>query len=601
MSDYRAVALSVLLAGLSCSLSLPVQAAKQAKQQDAKQDAKQQAGAVRAAQFATMRAQFLKEFWQQDPESAMAAGRFELGAKLSLPDEAGRNAYLRFCERWLATLAKVAADQLTANDQTDLALIRNTLEANRWYLQTYREFAWNPSQHNVAGGFDNLLNTDFAPKEHRLRLISERLKAVPAYYQAAQQSIDQPTLEHTQLALAQMAGTRAVFAQIQQEAQTSSLNKAEKAELQIRLQSAGKALDGYAAFLQALIAHPPAQGWRSFRIGSDLYAAKFKADIQSPLSAQEMYQKALAAKAESHQRMAELADQLWPRVMGEVARPADATQRIKLVIDKLSEQHVQPDQLFAEIRRQLPQLEAWIQQHDLLSLDTRKPLVVRETPEYERGVSVASIEAPGIFRPHDKTYYNVTPLTGQSAEQIESTLREYNHWVLQILNIHEAIPGHYTQLQHANQSPSVIKALFGNGAMIEGWAVYSERMMLESGYGGNTPEMWLMYYKWNLRAICNTILDYQVHVMGMSEQEAKRFLTQEAFQTQAEADGKWKRVQYTSVQLTSYFSGYADIMALREELKQQRGTQFRLKPFHEQFLSYGSAPVGMIRQLMLKP
>jgi uncharacterized protein (DUF885 family) len=89
--------------------------------------------------------------------------------------------------------------------------------------------------------------------------------------------------------------------------------------------------------------------------------------------------------------------------------------------------------------------------------------------------------------------------------------------------------------------------------------------------------------------------------MGMSEQEAKHFLTQEAFQTQAEADGKWKRVQYTSVQLTSYFSGYADIMALREELKQQRGAQFRLKPFHEQFLSYGSAPVGMIRQLMLKP
>lgn len=183
-------------------------------------------------------------------------------------------------------------------------------------------------------------------------------------------------------------------------------------------------------------------------------------------------------------------------------------------------------------------------------------------------------------------------------EKVESFLREYNHWVLQILNIHEGVPGHYVQLQHANRSPSVIKALFGNGAMVEGWAVYSERMMLESGYGGNTPEMWLMYYKWNLRTICNTILDYSVHVLGMSEAEAKDFLINQAFQTQAEADGKWRRVQYTSVQLTSYFSGYSEILDFRNQLKQQQGDQFDLWKFHEQFLSYGSAPVGMIKRLM---
>jgi uncharacterized protein (DUF885 family) len=186
-----------------------------------------------------------------------------------------------------------------------------------------------------------------------------------------------------------------------------------------------------------------------------------------------------------------------------------------------------------------------------------------------------------------------------SPEKAESFLREYNHWVLQILNIHEAIPGHYVQLQHANRSPSPIKTLFGNGAMVEGWAVYSERMMLESGYGGNTPEMWLMYYKWNLRTICNTILDYSVHVLGMSEAEAKDFLINQAFQTQTEADGKWRRVQYTSVQLTSYFSGYSEILDFRNQLKQQQGERFDLWKFHEQFLSYGSAPVSMIKRLMV--
>lgn len=288
--------------------------------------------------------------------------------------------------------------------------------------------------------------------------------------------------------------------------------------------------------------------------------------------------------------------------MGEASKPQDRLQKIAAVIAKLSEQHVTAKEFVNEIRRQIPQLEKWIKDKDLVSIDSKKPLVVRETPVYQRGIAGASIEAPGVFRPNDKTYYNVTPLdeeNGANAEQVESTLREYNNWVLQILNIHEAIPGHYTQLQHANRSPSVIKALFGNGAMIEGWAVYSERMMMESGYGGNTPEMWLMYYKWNLRAICNTILDYSVHVLNMSEAEAKDLLMNQAFQTKAEADGKWNRVQYTSVQLTSYFSGYADIMDFREQYKQQAGDKFKLKDFHEQFLSYGSAPVGQIKNLML--
>jgi uncharacterized protein (DUF885 family) len=188
---------------------------------------------------------------------------------------------------------------------------------------------------------------------------------------------------------------------------------------------------------------------------------------------------------------------LWPAVIGGEAPPADRFALIGRVIAKLSERHVARERFVDEIRAQIPQLEAWIREHDLLSQDASKPLVVRETPEYERGVAGASIEAPGAYRPGDRTYYNVTPLDDLTPEQAESSLREYNHWILQILNIHEAIPGHYTQLVHANRVPSKVKALFGNGAMIEGWAVYGERMMIESGYGAS-PEMTLMWGKWHL-------------------------------------------------------------------------------------------------------
>ena len=277
--------------------------------------------------------------------------------------------------------------------------------------------------------------------------------------------------------------------------------------------------------------------------------------------------------------------------------PADRFALIGRVIAKLSEKHVARERFVDEIREQIPQLEAWVRDHDLLSQDASKPLAVRETPEYQRGVAGASIEAPGPYRPQDKTYYNVTPLTDLTPEQAESSLREYNHWILQILNIHEAIPGHYTQLVHANRTPSKVKALFGNGAMVEGWAVYGERMMIESGYGAS-PEMTLMWGKWHLRSVTNTVLDYSVHVLGMTEADALDLLVRQAFQTEREAKEKWRRVQLTSVQLTSYFSGYSEIFALREQLKARPG--FQLKAFHEQFLSYGSAPVRLIAAEMLK-
>jgi len=550
--------------------------------------------------FAHIKAAFLSDLWQQDTDMAMAAGRYQDANKLVLPNQATRDAYVAFADHWLAQIGKVDAESLSAKEQTDLALIRNYLNGARWYLTQFREFEWNPTQHNIAGNFDAILNTDFAPKAKRVLVAIQRLQAVPAYYAAAKASIKNPTPEHTRLAIKQSAGAIAVLAELEKTAAQEKLADKDKAALDEGLKNARAAVNDYVQFLEALEKTLDPATARSFRIGKDLYEGKFVADIQSSLTAEQTYQRALKYRDEAHLNMEKLADQLWDKTMGTQAKPADRVRKIAMVIDKLSEKHVAAKDMFTEIRSQLPQLEKWIREHDLVSLDAKKPLIVRETPIYQRGVSLASIEAPGIFRPNDKTYYNVTPFDGQSPEQVEGILREHNYWVLQILNIHEAIPGHYTQLQHANQSPSVIKTLFGNGAMVEGWAVYSERMMLESGYGGNTPEMWLMYYKWNLRAVCNTILDYQVHVLGMTEAEAKDFLMNQAFQTKAEADGKWLRVQYTSVQLASYFSGYSEILEFREQLKKQQGDKFKLKQFHEQFLSYGSAPVGMIKKLMLK-
>ena len=170
-----------------------------------------------------------------------------------------------------------------------------------------------------------------------------------------------------------------------------------------------------------------------------------------------------------------------------------------------------------------------------------------------------------------------------------------------MVNVHEAIPGHYTQQVYANRAPSLVKSIFYNGAMAEGWAMYAERMMLENGYGNQSDEMWLIEDKNKMRVTLNAILDRVIQVENLSETDAVALLRRDGFQGEAEARNKWRRCTLTPVQLSSYFAGYSAIMALREEVKQQQGPAYALKAFHEQFLSYGSAPVKYIRGQMLAP
>jgi len=549
-------------------------------------------------QFDKYKAQFIENLWKVYPGWASSQGYHAYDSVLIVPNEAARTKELAFANANLDSLKVIDIAGLSDNNKTDYYMIENQLKSIVWSINEQKSFEWNPSEYNVCGSFAELLNGNYDSLDVRLRHFYLKMAAVPAFYEAAKMNIKNPTLEHTQLAIDQNLGGVSVFETDFHEA----LNKVkfgehEKQMMEARAKEATAAIKGYADWLKKMENKTP----RSFRLGKELYAKKFEYDIQSGYTADQIFEKAIAHKKELHEKMFELANKLWDKYMAKAVKPTDKLVLIKQVIDKISVKHVKPEEFQAEIEKQIPTLVQFIKDKDLIYIDPSKPLVVRKEPDYMAGVAGASISAPGPYDKNGNTYYNVGSLNGWDKERAESYLREYNHYILQILNIHEAIPGHYTQLVYSNQSPSLIKSLFGNGAMIEGWAVYTERMMLESGYGAGeeSDEMWLMYYKWNLRATCNTILDYSVHTKDLSKEDALHLLVDEAFQQQAEAEGKWKRVSLTQVQLCSYFTGYTEIYDFREELKKQQGDKFSLKAFHEKFLSYGSAPVKFIKELML--
>ncbi len=539
-------------------------------------------------------------YWRHNPDLAISNGYYRVAGSLPAPSASERAETLNFLIASLGQLQRINPAMLSDAHRTDWAMLKNQLEGERWELTEARFWQWNPAEYNVAEPIALLLNTPYATEPQRLETVMQRLAQVPAYYTAAKASLLHPTAEHTKLAIEQNAGALDVLGEgLDKQLAASNLSAAHKAEFVARLKPARAAVSDYIAWLKDLDARQAKEGTaRSFRLGAELYEPKFTYDIQSGGSARQLYERALNERDRLHVRMGETADQLWPKYMGTTPKPESRTEKIGLLIKKLSEHHTTREGFVEEVKRQIPQLEAWVRDHDLLTLDPKKPLQVRETPKYLQGTSIASINAPGPYDPAANTYFNVSPLDAYTPEQAESFLREYNDWILKVLNAHEAVPGHYVQLIYANKSPSRIKSVFGNGAMVEGWAVYSERMMLESGYGGNTPELWLMYSKWNLRVVCNTILDYGVHVLGMSEDDALKLLMNDAFQSETEARGKWRRVQLSQVQLTSYFAGYSAIYDFRERLKTQLGAQFNLKNFHEKFLSFGSAPVAVIESLM---
>ncbi len=544
---------------------------------------------------------FIEKLWEIYPDWATYEGYYKYADVLSIPNKESEKKQLGFIQSMRDSLKSFPLLSLKSNNRADLKMIENFLNSTEWEIKKFKQGEWNPAQYNVGGSINRILISEYKPTDGKLRDILNKMENIPTYYATAKSNLKNPTKEHTGLGIQQNEGALTVFGdKLLDSLNQSNLNGEEKKLFKKRMDNAKTAINDYIGFLKKTETenNKKEKGWKDFRIGGELFSQKFEYDIVSEFTAEEMYQKALAHKDDLHQEMIRISHEIWEKHMGQKKKPEKELLMVKELIEKISERHVNRKDFIKAIRTQIPELNAFVKEKDLLYLDPTKPLEVRPTPEYMRGFAGASISSPGPYDKNAPTYYNVTPLDHYDNAGAESYLREYNYYVLQILNIHEAIPGHYAQLVYANKSPSLIKSVLGNGAMVEGWAVYTERMMLEEGYGNHEPEMWLMYNKWNMRVTCNTIIDYGIHVLDWDEDKVMDILLNEAFQEKAEAEGKWKRATVSQVQLCSYFSGFKEIYEFREQLKKEKGEAFKLKDFHEKFLSFGSAPVKYVKKLM---
>jgi len=461
------------------------------------------------ARFSDYSKYYLNQLWQLNPEWAASVGLHQYDSIMTIPSINTMQHKLKAYSTMLDSLKTLNSNELNTNNKTDYYLIENQLLSSLFNINEYKSYEWNPAEYNVSEGFALILNGRYAPLHTRMEALYARLQHVPSYYTQARALIKNPSIKHTELAIIQHANPQELFGKAMLDsAAAAGFDDTKYKEFENRLSNAVDAITRYSTYLKTDVLSITNVNSKNFRLGKDLYERKFMLEINAGITASELYHKALKEKKVIQNKMKELAPELWKKYYGEIKMPDDTIFLIKKLIDTISQKHCKKEEFVKVIENQMPVLVNFINNKgDIITLDPTQALVVRETPSYMDGVSGASISSPGPFEKNANTYYNVSPLTAWDDQTAESYLREYNEYMLKILNVHEAIPGHYTQLVYANKSPSIIKSVLGNGSMIEGWACYTERMMLQEGWGDNEAELWMMYYKWNLRIVCNTILD----------------------------------------------------------------------------------------------
>ncbi len=552
-------------------------------------------------EFAAFETKFLDAYWKQYPSGSIAQGYGKYYDKMVVPNSAAFESNVAFSKKWIVDLEALDFDALSDNNKISSNIIKNQLESDIWYTTVFKQQEWDASVYNISSSCDYIINQPYAPLDERLKILTKYLDNSDAYYKAALENLKEPTKEHLEMAINQNKGGLEIFGKsLSDSIAVSHLTSAEKDALQKNIDKAKTAMSGYVSGLQKIDGDKNFK-FKDYRIGKKLFAEKFKYDLVTDFTPEQIYEKAVADKKMWHKKMFVTADKVWAKYFPTQAKPKDSLEVIRMVLGKMQDNHATPANFYPTLKKQVTDLKKFIIEKDLFDFDTTStPIVVRYMPVYARGFAMASAEFVPPYQKKGTTYYNIDDLTAYPPAKAESALRETNNYSSQILSIHEAVPGHCLQgIYNNKKSPDVLRSVFQNGAMIEGWAVYTEGMMVENGWGNHEPEIELALGVWKLRELANVIIDYDIQCLNKPKEDIVKLLSKECFQTDQQVEEKYHRATVSQVQLCSYFSGATAIQQLRDDYQKKMGSKYSLKDFHEKFLSFGSSPVKYIRERML--
>src|SRR5437016_1095514 len=540
---------------------------------------------------------YIEQYLQANPEDATELGDHRFDGQLTDYSPETRAKDLATQKEFREKLNALDGSRLTGANNVDFRILKENIDYKIFQAEELKQPDWNPLIYNqsLANSLYVLVARDFASTEKRIPNLRQRMEGIPRVIAQAKANLQHPPRVHTETAIEQTQGAISLV----REGLAPLLDRVPqmKKELAPLQEKTAAALEDYKKWLEKDLL-PRSDG--DFRIGADKFRKKLRFALASDLSMEEIMKRAQLDLQQTQTAIYETALPLYKKHVPQ-ADPASLAGKKEVtaaVLDKLSEQHPDDNTIVGYAQKIVGEATDFVRSHNLVTIPAT-PLDVIVMPEFKRGQAIAYCDASGPLEKNGKTFFAVAPTPNDwSKQRKESFFREYNNYMVRDLSVHEAMPGHYLQLAHANEfrAPTLVRAIFQSGTFVEGWAVYCEQMMAEQGYGG--LEVKMQQLKMRLRAIANAILDQSIHAGNMSEQEAMDLMTKEAFQQEGEAVAKWKRARLTSAQLSTYFVGATEHLDLRAADQNKLGKDFDLKKYNDRVISYGSPAVKYVLELM---
>jgi uncharacterized protein (DUF885 family) len=552
------------------------------------------------ARFRRLAEDYLDDLARRHPDIATELGDHRFDDQLPDRRDAALDAERRSLDEFATRLTAVDHASIDQELRVDSAILGNDIARRLFEIEELREHAWNPLLANPGHAIYMLLARDYAPLPDRLRSLAGRLAAVPDSLTAARAVLERMPRVHLETAIAQFGGTiglvtEEVNAALRQAANGANPNQGSTsaaviAEVEKVRPAALAALTEHRDWLSARLAgDDPAAGGSGFadpRLGADRFARKLSLTLFAASDSGVILDRA-------EEDLDRLTDEIE-----EVAAALGGTPRE--VLDRLSAAAPEEATIVAFCADALAAQTEFVRSRDLVTLYD-DPVEVIDMPEINRGIAVAYCDPPGPLEPvPGATFIAVSPTPKDwTAERVASFYREYNRHMVHNLMVHEAMPGHYLQLQHSRRftGATALRAALWSGPFVEGWAVYAEEVMARHEYPGegDPAAVRMQQLKMQLRMAINAILDARVHTRGMTEAEAMSLMTARGFQEEGEASGKWRRAQLTSAQLSTYYVGYTEVADLAADLR-RRGLSER--DAHDSLLAHGSPPVRLLREVL---
>jgi uncharacterized protein (DUF885 family) len=542
---------------------------------------------------------FLDEDAKRHPVEASRLGDYRYADRMNDLLPKTRAADLDVTRKWLAELEQsFKSDKLSKEGRIDFEILRHNFEYLNWQAENTKPFEQDPRVWNeyVTDSVYLLLTQTTLEKPVAIRNAAARMEFIPLVIAAAQESLKKPFKTHLETAIRQNRGAigfyeKGIFELTGETPQLSALAKPARAAVE--------ALKEYQKFLEALLP----EATEDWRIGKQKFAKKLELELDAGLTAEEVLKEAESEADRVRRDMYVIARQLWHKTHpGQPLPPDDEKGRsetIRKVIAEIGKEHSTAKSVVGDVKTTVAELKEFIAAKRILRLPDPDRCDIIEMPEFQRGNSTAFLNSAPPLDPKARSFYAVSPPPRDwDARRVETYFEEYNRAMLKVLSIHEGYPGHYVQLEYSNRHPSLIRRVLQSGTFAEGWAVYTEQMMLDQGFGNGDLALRLNQLKFYLRAVINALLDYRMHCANMTDAEALQLLIEGGFQSEGEAVAKVVRAKQSSVQLSTYFVGRTAFYRLRQQIEREMGDKFDLANFHEAVLEHGTLPVKYLPELV---